>query len=149
MRTFAQEAKPEPRARAALLARARADREPDRARRALAPTGPQDFSRIPVRPSPSPGQPTLTLGALDDPCEADADRLADHVLNTRELAVRPGAAKPLSPRSSGARPRPGGLAAPPLVHAVLRDTGQPLDAATRAFMEPRLGWDLSRVARPR
>lgn len=34
---------------------------------------------------------------------------------------------------------------PPIVHEVLRSPGQPLDAATRAFMEPRFGHDLSGV----
>ncbi len=34
---------------------------------------------------------------------------------------------------------------PPIVHEVLRSPGQPLDEATRAFMEPRFGHDLSRV----
>jgi uncharacterized protein DUF4157 len=35
--------------------------------------------------------------------------------------------------------------APPVVHEVLRSPGQPLDAVTRAFMEPRFGHDFSRV----
>ncbi|HTQ30575.1 MAG TPA: DUF4157 domain-containing protein [Opitutaceae bacterium] len=35
--------------------------------------------------------------------------------------------------------------APPIVHDVLRSPGQPLDSATRAFMEPRFGYDFSRV----
>src|SRR5580658_8448041 len=35
--------------------------------------------------------------------------------------------------------------APPLVHQVLRSPGQPLDAATRAFFEPRFGHDFSKV----
>ncbi|HZP60616.1 MAG TPA: DUF4157 domain-containing protein [Opitutaceae bacterium] len=35
--------------------------------------------------------------------------------------------------------------APPIVHDVLRSSGRPLDAATRAFMEPRFGYDFSRV----
>lgn len=35
--------------------------------------------------------------------------------------------------------------APPIVHEVLRSPGRPLDAATRAFMEPRLGQDFSNV----
>jgi hypothetical protein len=35
--------------------------------------------------------------------------------------------------------------APPIVHQVLDSPGQPLDAATRAFMEPRFGHDLSSV----
>jgi hypothetical protein len=36
-------------------------------------------------------------------------------------------------------------AVPPVVHDVLRLPGQPLDSATRAFMEPRFGHDFSRV----
>ena len=39
----------------------------------------------------------------------------------------------------------GHTAAPPMVHQVLRSSGQPLDAATRAFMEPRFGQDFSGV----
>lgn len=35
--------------------------------------------------------------------------------------------------------------APSIVHEALRSPGQPLDAATRAFMEPRLGHDFSQV----
>ncbi len=34
---------------------------------------------------------------------------------------------------------------PSIVHEVLRSTGQPLDSATRAFMEPRFGHDFSQV----
>ncbi|MEK6406963.1 MAG: DUF4157 domain-containing protein [Acidobacteriota bacterium] len=34
---------------------------------------------------------------------------------------------------------------PPIVHDVLRSTGQPLDSPTRAFFEPRFGHDFSRV----
>src|SRR5207245_8354207 len=36
-------------------------------------------------------------------------------------------------------------AVPPIVHDVLSSSGQPLDAGTRAFMEPRFGHDFSRV----
>src|SRR5512134_3274935 len=35
--------------------------------------------------------------------------------------------------------------APPVVHEVLHSPGQPLDAATRAFMEPRFGVDFGGV----
>ena len=35
---------------------------------------------------------------------------------------------------------------PPIVHEVLRSPGQPLDAQTRAFMEPRFGHDFSQCA---
>ncbi|HVT57258.1 MAG TPA: DUF4157 domain-containing protein [Thermoanaerobaculia bacterium] len=44
-------------------------------------------------------------------------------------------------RSNG----PGANAVPPSVHAVLRSPGQPLEPATRAFMEPRFGHDFSQV----
>jgi hypothetical protein len=39
----------------------------------------------------------------------------------------------------------GGGEAPPIVHEVLRSPGQPLDRATREFMEPRFGHDFSSV----
>jgi outer membrane protein OmpA-like peptidoglycan-associated protein len=39
----------------------------------------------------------------------------------------------------------GQTAAPPIVHDVLRLSGQPLDTATRAFMEPRVVHDFSQV----
>ena len=35
--------------------------------------------------------------------------------------------------------------APPSVHEILRSAGRPLDGATRSFMEPRFGYDFSRV----
>ncbi len=35
--------------------------------------------------------------------------------------------------------------APPIIYEVLQSTGQPLDPATRAFMEPRFGHDFSQV----
>lgn len=40
---------------------------------------------------------------------------------------------------------PGPDVAPPIVHDVLRSAGQPLDMATRSFMEPRFSHDLSDV----
>src|SRR5580658_11217927 len=52
-------------------------------------------------------------------------------------------------RKKKAAQRPGGTggsaAAPALVHDVLRSSGRPLDAATRAFFEPRFGHDFSKV----
>jgi hypothetical protein len=36
-------------------------------------------------------------------------------------------------------------AVPPIVHEVLRSPGRPLDAATRAFMEPRFGHDFGAI----
>ena len=45
----------------------------------------------------------------------------------------------------GAAPGQSFTDAPPIVHDVLRSSGQPLDSGTRAFMEPRFGYDFSRV----
>ncbi len=39
----------------------------------------------------------------------------------------------------------GEMAAPPIVYEALRSTGQPLEASTREFMEPRFGLDLGHV----
>src|SRR5262245_13618631 len=46
----------------------------------------------------------------------------------------------MRPTSDARRP-----AAPPEAREALRSTGQPLDVATRAYMEPRFGHDFSRV----
>ncbi len=49
-------------------------------------------------------------------------------------------------RSSASRPLAGSFSpAPSIVHDVLRSPGQPLDAQTRAFMEPRFGHEFSQV----
>src|SRR5207302_6062309 len=40
---------------------------------------------------------------------------------------------------------PAPTTAPPIVHDVLSSPGQPLDAGTRAFMEPRFGHDFGQV----
>lgn len=48
----------------------------------------------------------------------------------------------LSPRGRGIE---GEGEVPPIVHEVLRSPGQPLNPATRAFMEPRFGYDFSQV----
>jgi hypothetical protein len=54
---------------------------------------------------------------------------------------------PMLQRKSSPVAAPGQSAAeaPSIVHDVLRSPGQPLDPAARAFMEPRFGYDFSRV----
>jgi hypothetical protein len=47
----------------------------------------------------------------------------------------------LQRKESGARPQ----GVPPIVHDVLRSSGQPLDPSARAFLSPRFGRDLSQV----
>ena len=49
---------------------------------------------------------------------------------------------PLNRSADGSDP----TSVPPIVHEVLRSPSEPLDAATRAFMEPRFGQDFSRIA---
>jgi len=59
-----------------------------------------------------------------------------------ECAECSGNKEELQRSAVGPAPNP---AAPPIVHQVLRSSGQPLDRATRAFMEQRFGQDFSRV----
>jgi len=49
------------------------------------------------------------------------------------------------PQTKRVRSLDSGQTTPPSVHEVLASPGQPLDRATRAFMEPRFGHDFSRV----
>lgn len=60
-------------------------------------------------------------------------------MSTRDVGpMKPAAAKTrLLTRAPGS--------APPIVHEVLRSPGQPLDAQTRSFFEPRFGHDFSKV----
>src|SRR5271157_3943975 len=51
----------------------------------------------------------------------------------------------LSRKESGGAAALDGTSAPAIVAKVLQSSGQPLDAATRAFFEPRFGHDFSRV----
>ncbi|MGB6686561.1 MAG: DUF4157 domain-containing protein [Terracidiphilus sp.] len=88
----------------------------------------------------------LAIGSSDDPLEGEADRTAAQVMSL-------GAAGKAGMRESLPRLRRATLgsaahsvaSAPPAVHRVLGSSGQPLDAETRAFMEPRFGRDFSQV----
>lgn len=56
-----------------------------------------------------------------------------------------GSANSLPAANAPAENQDGPEIAPPIVHEVLRSPGQPLDASTRAFFEPRFGRDFSDV----
>jgi hypothetical protein len=102
-------------------------------------------------------QTKLTVGAPGDEYEQEADRVAQQVMSMPS----PGAPAPLpvtgavqgmqrkvaAPQvsRSGSSPTGSGMTAPPIVHDVLNSAGQPLDSATRAFMEPRFGYDFGSV----
>jgi Domain of unknown function (DUF4157) len=88
-------------------------------------------------------QRRLAIGAINDPLEQEADRVADQVL-----------AAPAHPAVSGAPPRIqryagqafGGMdTAPTSVDRVLASSGKSLDPALRQNMERRFGQDFSRV----
>jgi hypothetical protein len=105
-------------------------------------------------------QRKLEIGKDDGPLERDADRLADQVMRMPETQARASATVPVIQRECAAcseedkealHAMPGASASiltgevPGIVHDVLRSPGQPLDAGTRAFMEPRFGYDFGDV----
>ena len=94
-----------------------------------------------------PLQAKLRINEPGDAYEQEADRLAEQVMRMPEVDVneRPNdVGSPLVQR----RTPDGGTAVaevPPIVHDVLNSPGQPLNAVTRAFFEPRFGHDFSQV----
>jgi len=112
-------------------------------------------------------QPKLQVGAVNDPLEAEADRVADQVMRMPDAGASSaedhcGAVRRKCDCEESGEPcascaeekgklmrRAAGDAvsaeAPPEVNDVLRSPGQPLDASTRAFFEPRFGRDLGQV----
>jgi hypothetical protein len=118
-----------------------------------------DFRRIPLSPPGGSIQAKLAVGAVNDPLEHEADRIADQVMRMPAPSLVPSAAPSSVSRKCAAceeeakalRTKPAvgrsvaGGEAPAAVHAVLRAPGQPLDAGTRAFFEPRFGRDFSHI----
>ena len=121
-----------------------------------------DFSRIPIHP-PAAGaiQTKLAINKLGDSYEQEADRMAEQVMRTPEPQLQracpcgggcpkchteqPGREHESLQTKHVQASDTGQIEAPPTVHEVLRSPGQPLDPATRAFMEPRFGHDFSPV----
>ena len=97
------------------------------------------------------------VGAPDDHSEREADAVAERVmrqetgsaLSATTDTAGPHATLVTDQKYAAAQQLSAGAAAagavPPVVQAVLQTSGQPLDAATRRFMEPRFGHDFSRV----
>jgi hypothetical protein len=101
-------------------------------------------------------QRKLQIGIANDPLEHEADRIADRVVCTPASAIAVTAAPAQVSRQCAScseedklQKKPaashGGGDAPPSVHEVLRSAGEPLDAGTRADMEPRFGRDFGQV----
>ena len=109
----------------------------------------------------APGvQAKLRIGAVDDPLEHEADAVAGAVMRMAVPRAAVTAAPPQVSRQCAAceqeekqplQTKPAGPAsavpavAPPQVHDVVRQSGRPLDPATRGFFEPRFGLDLGAV----
>jgi hypothetical protein len=89
-------------------------------------------------------QSKLTISQPGDPHEREADRVAGEVMQMRE-SVAPIKAGPGPAVQRRANEQGPPNVAPPIVHEVLSSPAKPLDAATRAFMEPRFGHDFSQV----
>jgi hypothetical protein len=112
---------------------------------AASPRSAFDFSRIPIHPkSPASVQAKAAVSSPGDIYEQEADRVAEQVMRMPE-SQQPG------PEQERTQTKPigsgdlGHIEVPPIVHEVLSSPGQPLDAATRAFFEPRLGHDFGGV----
>ena len=107
-----------------------------------------DFSRIPAHP-PAVGtiETKLTVNTLGDVHEQKADAVAEQVLRMATQEVPPVQRQPTEEKRIRRKTAGGAemLTASPVVHEVLRSSGQPLDPAMRADMEPRFGHDFSRV----
>jgi Domain of unknown function (DUF4157) len=120
------------------------------------------FSRTPLR-SPAPGaiQTKLSVNKPGDQYQQEADRISEQVMRMPEPRLQRtrtcGGACPkcqaeqlghgherLQTRHVGTGDG-GQTEVPPLVHEVLRSPGQPIDPATRVFMELRFGRDFRRV----
>jgi hypothetical protein len=88
-------------------------------------------------------QKKLEVGAIEDPRENEADRVADHVL---AMPMHPDIGYS-SPRIQRYSSQPGGEPgeAPSSVAQTIATPGQPLDSGTRTFMESRFGYDFSGV----
>jgi hypothetical protein len=98
------------------------------------------------------GQPLQTKLRINEPgdeYEQEADRVADRVMRMPEQAGNSTAARfegkeMVKPTVSGSH-LSGVRTAPAIVEQVLSSPGEPLDVASRAFFEPRLGHDFSQI----
>jgi len=122
-----------------------------------------DFSQIPVHARfPGTIQTQLTINQPRDEYEQEAEKLSERVVQMSESRGHgTGVSSGMSPECQAESPvqkqvetsktqRIGlsdseRIAVPPIVHEVLRSSGQPLDSATRAFMEPRFGHNFAKV----
>ena len=125
--------------------------------------GNQAVSRM-LRKRAAPGaiQTKLTIHEPGDRYEQEADRVAEQVARTPEPQIQRACSCGGGCPKCRAEQLPGKeheslqtkraygsdtdqIAAPAIVHEILRSPGQPLDSSTRTFMEARFGYDFSQV----
>lgn len=128
-----------------------------------------DFAKIPLFPPdrtsrsqasyPLPGtiQPKLAVGAVNDPLEHEADRVADQVMRISEATSPLATAAPRISRKCAECEEEERIQAkrvannreeedtPDIAADALASAGHALDAASRAFFEPRFRHDFSTV----
>jgi hypothetical protein len=104
-----------------------------------------------------PLQAKLTVGAVNDPLEREADAAADRVMRMTEPRVSSSSAPTLSRKCAACGEEEQGLqreangagsagaVAPQIVHDVLNSPGHALDPGTHEFMAGRFGADFSDV----
>jgi hypothetical protein len=104
-----------------------------------------DFGLIPLNP-PLTGtiQTKLAINQPGDEYEQEADRISEQVMRMPKSQQPSRAHESLQTKRVQASDT-GQTAAPPIVDEVIASPGQPLDPATRAFMEPRFGVDFGQV----
>jgi len=96
-------------------------------------------------PVPAPARrSTLPVSTPGDRFEQEADHVADAVVHG-DSSRSAGTSSPLSTLQRAGDGRAGAVVDTDQVAPVLRSSGQPLGAATRAQMEDRLGFDFSNV----
>ena len=145
-----------------VLQRRAATNDPPRAQLGTDSSGGLAGAAIPPRISlrrATAIQPKLTINAPGDSFEREAERVSERIVGMPEPPAR---ATPVAAAAQGVphgaigerahvqmkpdAPSVAGLPqTPSIVHEVLRSPGRPLDAETRAFMEPRFGRDFGGV----
>ncbi len=90
-------------------------------------------------------QPKLAVSSAEDASEKEADEISEYVAHMPEPPLPLLDTQVRSRASQEKADVPGRMAAPPIIDQVLASAGQPVDPATRAFMEPRFGHDFSQV----
>jgi len=97
-----------------------------------------DLNKVPLFPR-ARIQAKLTVGNVDDPLEREADRVADQAMRQTEVAA------PISLLSAASQSEESSADVFGTVEEGLSGGSQPLAASVRADMEPKFGFDFSKI----